>query len=1058
MQYLDGKTTVTHIVASNLTPKKKVEFRRYRIVKPAWVVESVKAGTLLPWDNFRVVDEGRNQGILALDKGKVTSQVNTQSHGYKDQTNTSWYADEVKRLGHHQANQPAPNEALPLNFQAQDSIHDSESEDTYTRLSRVGQSERGKDGVVNENRSSDRSKSISPTNELEEFDQEYSGPLDGQPQLLEGRSSHDREQVSPSKRENLTAEEHNSILLSDPRMRKSSVLNPEFLQQYYAESRLHHLSKWKADLKSQLQQMAAEKSSQKPRQKRVPGSRRYIMHVDFDSFFAAVSLCKAPQFFDQPVVVAHGNGPGSEIASCNYPARKFGVKNGMWMKKALVMCPDLKVLPYDFPAYEEASRKFYETILDLGGIVQSVSVDEALVDMTAQCLAAAGSDGTAVDGDALSKEQAAADEMAQNLRDQVKIKTGCAISVGIGGNILQSKIALRRAKPAGQYQIKPDELLDFLAPLDVQDLPGVAYSIGGKLQEVGVKTVEQMRSLSKERLVSILGPKTGEKMWEYSRGLDNAEVGDQIVRKSVSAEVNWGVRFETQAQADEFVQSLCGELSRRLLKEALKGKHLTMKVMRRAVDAPLDPPKHLGHGKCDVFNKSVALGVATNAPDIIAREALIIIKGFNFSPGELRGLGIQMQKLEPVKPGADGADSSQKILQFKTSTPVKTIVKPVEDPIIDDIESPQKNRTLKPHPGAVSAGTDTEDDIIHRTPINTSGTQFILPTQVDPSVLAELPFDIRSKLKATKKDHPTNRGLASVKSIDPSIGTRSRSHSPASVSSTDALYSQVQLDPASLEALPEDVRAEVLAFYAHRRSTRSRPDQMLLPQSPRKSRTIPSAKKTTTSIKKRSIFGSRMKTNSVEGSDLKQSNFIANSLVPKKAGLEQSLPSEISEEFLEALPEDVRAEVVAEHRKSLLSSRSALAIPQPARRPQKLLQEAGMPHKLQLAPRGPRPYFTTRQLTTLAELRDATTAWVEEFQDDGPLDDDVEALLRYLSRVVLEERDMAKATSVVKWLHWSVHQVCYRCNEHPGWRRALATIEDGVQAAIRHRGLGPVEF
>ena len=58
LQYLDGKTAVTHVIAGNLTPKKKVEFARYRIVKPAWVVESVKAGRLLPWDAFRVVDEG----------------------------------------------------------------------------------------------------------------------------------------------------------------------------------------------------------------------------------------------------------------------------------------------------------------------------------------------------------------------------------------------------------------------------------------------------------------------------------------------------------------------------------------------------------------------------------------------------------------------------------------------------------------------------------------------------------------------------------------------------------------------------------------------------------------------------------------------------------------------------------------------------------------------------------------------------------------------------------------------------------------------------------------
>ncbi|MGD5691088.1 BRCT domain-containing protein, partial [Xanthomonas citri pv. citri] len=84
MQYLDGKTTVTHIIASNLTPKKAVEFKRYRIVKPAWVVESVKAGKNLPWDAFRVLDEGAGQKVLGFDNGKIVSQASSQSRGYKE--------------------------------------------------------------------------------------------------------------------------------------------------------------------------------------------------------------------------------------------------------------------------------------------------------------------------------------------------------------------------------------------------------------------------------------------------------------------------------------------------------------------------------------------------------------------------------------------------------------------------------------------------------------------------------------------------------------------------------------------------------------------------------------------------------------------------------------------------------------------------------------------------------------------------------------------------------------------------------------------------------------
>ena len=294
------------------------------------------------------------------------------------------------------------------------------------------------------------------------------------------------------------------------------------------------------------------------------------MHVDFDSFFAAVSLRKHPQLVDKPVVIAHGTGPGSEIASCNYPARKYGVKNGMWMKSALELCPTLKALPYDYAAYEEASRQFYDSILAIDGIVQSISIDEALIDVSDQCIKAGGSDGRALSEGSIYREQETAQALAQSLRSLVKEKTGCDVSVGIGSNILLAKVALRKAKPAGQHLIKPEEVLNFLGELVVTDLPGVAWSISNKLEEIGIKYVKDIRACSKERLVNALGPKTGEKIWDYSRGIDKQEVGDQVVRKSVSAEINWGIRFVNQQQAEEFIQSLCEELSRRLLEQLVK--------------------------------------------------------------------------------------------------------------------------------------------------------------------------------------------------------------------------------------------------------------------------------------------------------------------------------------------------------------------------------------------------------------------------------------------------------------------------------------------------------
>src|SRR5579859_2734854 len=54
-QYLEGKTFVTHIIASNLTPKKREEFQKYKVVRPEWIVDCVKAGKTLAWSQYRLL-------------------------------------------------------------------------------------------------------------------------------------------------------------------------------------------------------------------------------------------------------------------------------------------------------------------------------------------------------------------------------------------------------------------------------------------------------------------------------------------------------------------------------------------------------------------------------------------------------------------------------------------------------------------------------------------------------------------------------------------------------------------------------------------------------------------------------------------------------------------------------------------------------------------------------------------------------------------------------------------------------------------------------------------
>ncbi|KAI5861763.1 impB/mucB/samB family protein [Durotheca rogersii] len=1115
LQYLDSKTMATHIIASSLPPKKMVDFGKYRIVKPAWVVDSIQAGKLLPWSEYRVIEETPRQKTLRLDGSSISTQKNTQKSplaGYREQTQSSFYTSQFKNAtppfverNPAQDNSPSQSRWFLRNTDA----IEAETTEQPPAPSLIFREPRETPDIPNKSDMSSKS-TIDPIEAPLDRPIDRLHPEDADEIGEEARPGSSVEQGKP-----MTSEEHNALLLQDPRNRKTSTANPGFIQQYYSESRLHHLSTWKAELKSRMQKLAAEKGSERKPTKRKPGARRYIMHVDFDSFFCAVSLKSAPEFVKKPAVVAHGTGTGSEIASCNYPAREFGVKNGMWMKRAKELCPELKVLPYDFPAYEEASKLFYESILEVGGVVQSVSIDEALIDVTSIVLSAAGSDGSGVEEGSIWREQEKANQMASSLRDQVKKRTGCAVSVGIGGNILLAKVALRKAKPAGQYQIKPEDVLSFLGELKVDSLPGVAYSIAGKLEEIGVSYVNDVRQTSKERLVTLLGPKTGEKLWEYARGIDRAEVGEQPIRKSVSAEVNWGIRFISQDEAEEFVLNLCKELEKRLLNEQVKGSQLTMKIMRRSVDAPLDPPKHLGHGKCDTFNKSVTFGVATHDFQVLGKEAVSILRSYKFSPGDLRGLGVQLTKLEPIKASLSGAEGSQKRLSFGAfrtpNSARKSTLEPIQngdssdatsarhrrgelgDPITESPLTPRKRKSDVYHP-AFAISRASEADSRANTPLNISGTQFIMPSNPDLAVVAELPPDIRSRLMAQGSKASSSRG-------DDSPAARSRAQSP---SANEEEEIPPEVDPEVFNALPEDVKAEVLEAYkprGNKTTTAPPPPPPPPPPSPPKRR-IPSL---FARARERPTSGDAGGSRTVQTSLLLPTRQQQLQLQAGGGGgggdFFPEEDSEIDPAFLAELPEDVRREVLQDQRRRRARKRrrpgeadaAAAAASNGQQQQRRRLRFAVGPRPALVpfplaspAPDGPPP-------TSLPAVRDALSAWFRRHRSAGaaPRGGDADALALYLARVVRDERDVDKAVKLVRWLEYLVGdddddddgrssdasriggagedeegesgggvrgEGKARAEESEAWADVLTRLKQAVQDAVRERGLGPLSM
>ncbi|KAK4405190.1 DNA repair protein REV1 [Sesamum angolense] len=69
----------------------------------------------------------------------------------------------------------------------------------------------------------------------------------------------------------------------------------------------------------------------------------YTVPSSQDSFFVSVVVRNRTEFLDKPVAVCHSDNPR-------------GVKAGMFVKDAKILCPQLVIVPYDFEAYEKESK------------------------------------------------------------------------------------------------------------------------------------------------------------------------------------------------------------------------------------------------------------------------------------------------------------------------------------------------------------------------------------------------------------------------------------------------------------------------------------------------------------------------------------------------------------------------------------------------------------------------------------------------------------------------------------------------------------------------------
>jgi DNA polymerase-4 len=309
-------------------------------------------------------------------------------------------------------------------------------------------------------------------------------------------------------------------------------------------------------------------------------AKRYIMHIDLDSFFVSVERLYDPSLIGKPVIIG-GNAQRGIVASCSYEARKFGVHSGMSSRDAFKLCPHAISVRGDHSRYSEFSKQVTKIIDDTVPLYQKASVDEFYIDLT----------GTDRFYDPY--------KLASELRQRIIGETKLPISFGLASGKTIAKMATNRAKPNGQLFIPHGSEMAFLAPLSISAIPGMGESACKKIYAYGIEKIGELQKVELRFLETVFG-KSGRWLYEKARGIDYGEIVPHSDRKSISTENTFMNNVTDGRTLESILVSMTEELSSKLRREnklasclAIKIRYANFETHTQQEKIPLTAAEHI---------------------------------------------------------------------------------------------------------------------------------------------------------------------------------------------------------------------------------------------------------------------------------------------------------------------------------------------------------------------------------------------------------------------------------------------------------------------------------
>jgi len=347
---------------------------------------------------------------------------------------------------------------------------------------------------------------------------------------------------------------------------------------------------------------------------------RVILHCDLNSFFASASLLKRPDLKSRAVAVC---GDASKrhgiVLAKNQPAKRAGVRTGEVIWKAKQLCPDIVMLPADYPLYMEMSKEVTKIYERYTGRIEPFGIDECWLDITPR-----------------RTSKSYGFDMAHNIRRTIKKETGLTVSVGVSWNKIFAKLGSDYRKPDAVTEISRQNYKELAWSLPSSDLIYVGRATRKKLERVGINTIGDIAKSPRPFLKSLLG-KNGLTLHDFASGNDTSPVQSVDHTYAVKGIGNSMTTVHDLTCDNDVMQALLilsEMVAYRARKKRLQGSVLGIYLR----------DKNLSH-----ITRQMSLTRSTFIADEIVKYAMILYRAnWDASKRPIRSIGVRLTRLSPI--------------------------------------------------------------------------------------------------------------------------------------------------------------------------------------------------------------------------------------------------------------------------------------------------------------------------------------------------------------------------------------------------------------------------